>query len=78
MNESVRELMAELAQVEDEIRALHGRGGGVPGRTGSSAPGGTWFPAADTELRTLYEREKDLCRALGEFEVAHRGGDVTT
>ena len=67
VEKSVRELIAELARVEDEIRrlSLHERGGLHGGRFGGAVPGSSgWLDSHAAELQALRSREDELCREL--------------
>jgi len=67
VQKSVRELIGELAQVEDEIRRLtvHERGGMAAGRYAGSVPTSSgWIDASAAELHALRARADELCRLL--------------
>jgi hypothetical protein len=75
MERSVRQLIMELAQVEDEIRRLttHSRTGAVSGGLGMGGLASSGcLGGSDTELRELHLRETELVRALRSVGAAHK------
>jgi hypothetical protein len=66
VQKSVRELIGELAQVEDEIRLLtvRERGGMPAGYAGSVPTSSGWIDSHSAELHALRARADELCRLL--------------